>query len=78
MRCSLMAMTMRVEEVRALDELADRLHTRFPAIPTDGIKHMVEEGYHQFDSSLVRDFIPVLVEREVTEQLRAPRQPSLG
>jgi hypothetical protein len=62
------------EEIRALDQLADRLRERFPDAPPDGIKQMVTEVHHQYDGSPIRDFIPVLVEREVVERFRAPAQ----
>ncbi len=64
------------EEIRALDELADRLHTRFPDTPTERIKRVVSQVHHQYDGSPIRDFIPVLVEREVLEHFRAPAQRS--
>ncbi len=61
----------RTDELRALDELADRLQGRFPQAPPDRIKQVVSEVHHQYDASRVRDFIPVLVEREVVEYYRA-------
>jgi hypothetical protein len=73
--CSLDVMT-QTEEIRALDALADRLRGRFPDAPPDGIKSMVEKVHHQYDGSPIRDFIPVLVEREVVDNLRSPRQRS--
>jgi len=62
------------EEMRALDELADRLRGRFPDAPPEGIEQMVRQVHHQYDGSPIRDFIPVLVEREVVDHFRAPRQ----
>ncbi len=59
------------EEIRALDELADRLRSRFPETPPDSIKSLVTQVHHQYDGSPIRDFIPVLVEREVVEHFRA-------
>ena len=69
-------MTQTEEEIRALDQLADRLRARFPDAPSDGIKQMVSDVHHQYDGSPIRDFIPVLVEREVVEHFRAPAQRS--
>jgi hypothetical protein len=62
------------EEIQALDQLADRLRSRFPDAPPDGIKRMVEQVHHQYDGRPIRDFIPVLVEREVVEHFRFPQQ----
>lgn len=64
------------EEIRALDQLADRLHGRFPDAPPEGIKNMVAQIHHQYDGSPIRDFIPLLVEREVVDHFRAPTKHS--
>jgi hypothetical protein len=62
------------EEIRAIDQLEGRLLERFPEAPPEGIKNMVHEVHRQYDGSPIRDFIPVLVEREVVEHFRAPKQ----
>ena len=62
---------MNTEEIQALDQLADRLQGRFPDAPADHIRTVVTSVHHQYDESPIRDFIPVLVEREAAEQLRA-------
>ena len=59
------------EEIHAMDELADRLRGRFPDARPDRIKEAVARVHHQYDGSPIRDFIPVLVEREVVDQLRS-------
>ena len=56
------------EEIHALDALADRLRGRFPDAPPESIKQAVDEVHHQFDGRPIRDFIPVLVEREVVDR----------
>ena len=58
------------DELVALAGVVERLHGRFPQAPTDGIEQAVVEVHHQYDASRVRDFIPVLVEREVAERFR--------
>jgi hypothetical protein len=65
------------EELRALDALADRLRGRFPDAPPESIKKVVDEVHQQFDGRPIRDFIPVLVEREVVDHLmvREPGAP---
>ena len=59
------------DEIHAMDELADRLRSRFPDARPDRIKQAVAQVHHQYDGSPIRDFIPVLVEREVVDQLRS-------
>lgn len=60
------------DELVALDGVVERLHGRFPQAPTERIKQAVVEVHHQYDASRVRDFIPVLVEREVADRFRDP------
>jgi len=57
------------EEIHALDQLADRLRGRFPDASPESIKTMVAQAHHEYDGRPIRDFIPVLVEREVVEHL---------
>ena len=58
------------EEIHALEQLADRLRGRFPDAPPEHIKQVVEQIHHQYDGNPIRDFIPVLVEREVVDHFR--------
>ena len=69
-------MTTQAEEIRAIDQLQDRLRERFPDVEPEGLKQMVSKVHHQYDGSPIRDFIPVLVEREVSEHFRPPAQRS--
>ncbi len=62
------------EESRALDQLADRLRARFPDAPRESVKNLVEQAHRQYDGRPVRDYVPVLVEREVVEHFRFPEQ----
>jgi hypothetical protein len=59
------------DELQVLDELTDRLRHKFPDAPPASIKKAVVEVHHQYDGRPIRDFIPVLVEREVVDHLRA-------
>lgn len=54
----------------AMDRLMERLMQIFPEVPEDVITRAVEGRYHDFDHSRVRDFVPVLVERTVRQQLQ--------
>jgi hypothetical protein len=56
------------EEV-AIDQLTERLHQRFPALPAERIDLTVQVHYHQFDGSSIRDFVPIFVERNAVEDL---------
>lgn len=57
-----------------MEQLTERLRERFPDEPGDGIERMVAQVHGGYEASTVRDFIPVLVERELVDRLRVPRQ----
>ncbi|MEZ0448771.1 three-helix bundle dimerization domain-containing protein [Cellulomonas sp. ICMP 17802] len=59
------------DEGHAIDEVVDRLAQRFPDIPAVTVREVVEAQLAQFAGSPVRDFVPVLVEHEALELLRA-------
>jgi hypothetical protein len=53
----------------AIVQVAQRLHERFPAVPEARIEATVQQQYHQFDDSRIRDFVPIFVERRAREEL---------
>ena len=59
------------DEAHAIDEVVDRLVERFPDIPRETVREVVDAQVAQFAGSTVRDFVPVLVEHEALELLRA-------
>jgi hypothetical protein len=59
------------EEDQALTEMALRLRERFPTEPPETIDKVVRDYHREFDGDPIRDFIPVLVERQAVERLRA-------
>ena len=59
------------DEAHAIDEVVDRLVERFPDIPPSTVREVVEAQVAQFAGSPIRDFVPVLVEHEALELLRA-------
>jgi len=59
------------DEAHAIDEVVDRLVERFPGIPPQTVREVVDAQVAQFAGSAVRDFVPVLVEHEALELLRA-------
>ena len=69
---------MNTDETQALDELADRLRVKFPEAPLGSIRKAVSEVHHQYDGRPIRDFIPVLVEREVRDHLSADQRQHAG
>jgi hypothetical protein len=66
------------DELQVLDELADRLRRKFPDAPLGSIRKEVAKVHHQYDGHPIRDFIPVLVEREVSDHLRADQPGRVG
>ena len=51
--------------------LTRRLHNRFSAVPISTVEEIVTEIYASYDGCRVREFIPLLVERESRDRLRA-------
>ncbi|MEF3403239.1 three-helix bundle dimerization domain-containing protein [Agromyces sp. CCNWLW203] len=58
------------EEVRAVDEVVDRLVGRFPDLTRDRIAAVVEAAHLELEGNPVRDFVPVLVERTAKQRLK--------
>jgi hypothetical protein len=59
------------EEGRAVDEVVDRLAKRFPDVPRDRVAAIVGEEHQVLEGNRIRDFVPVLVEHEARDRLRA-------
>jgi hypothetical protein len=57
------------EEQALIDDLARRLAAKYSALPTDQVAAVVRHAYSQFQSSRVRAFIPLLVQRRADEEL---------
>ena len=64
----------RSEEAAAGEHAADRLADRFPDVDRDRIDELVEQRHREFDGAPVRDFVPVLVEHDVKQELREERE----
>jgi len=65
--------------VRAM--VAERLCQRFADVPKALVHDMVTKGFDELADARVRDFVELLVEREVTEALRTlgqGAQPSIS
>jgi hypothetical protein len=57
------------EERAWLDDVERRLAAKYSALPTDQVAAVVRHAYSQFQSSRVRAFIPLLVQRRADEEL---------
>lgn len=59
------------DEARAVDQVIDRLAQRFPDVPRDRVAAIVGEEHQVLEGNPIRDFVPVLVEHEARDRLRA-------
>jgi len=59
------------EEVRAVEGVVDRLAAMYPAVSRERVVTIVNEEHLRLAGNPIRDFIPVLVEHESRERLRA-------
>ena len=57
------------EERALISDVERRLAEKYSALPLDHITAVVRHAYSQFESSRVRDFIPLLVQRRADEEL---------
>ena len=60
---------MPVEERELITGVERRLAEKYTALPVDQISAVVRHAYAQFQSSRVKDFIPLLVQRRADEEL---------
>jgi hypothetical protein len=60
-------------EADALRHTTERLRLQFPDRSSNEIDSAVNDRYSDFDSAVIRDFVPVLVERSVRNRLAAQR-----
>ena len=58
-------------EFEALVYLTERLQRRFPDAAENDILALITEELESFDGVRLRDYVPVLVERNVLRRLRA-------
>ncbi|KPH21555.1 hypothetical protein AN948_01070 [Rhodococcus sp. ADH] len=57
------------EEERQINQVKAHLAAAFPNATSNVVDAVVTEAYHRFNPALVRDFIPLLVERRARESL---------
>lgn len=59
-----------VDEQRSMDEIIDRLAAKYDVLPRERVAQVVGEALASLQSAKVRDFVPVLVEREAKAILK--------
>ena len=52
------------EEQRHIDRVVDRLVQAFPLVPDEVISETVAAAHRGFDAARIREFVPMLVERQ--------------
>ncbi len=57
------------EERVWIDDVERRLAEKYPTLPPDHVTAVVRHAYSHFQSSRVRGFIPLLVQRRADEEL---------
>ena len=57
------------EERALISDVERRLAEKYSALPTEHVTTVVRHAYSQFQSSRVRGFIPLLVQRRADEEL---------
>ena len=67
------------DEARAVVLVKVRLRARFPMLRGEVIEQVVDACHREFNGSPIRDFVPILVERQARDELSAvPRLQFLG
>jgi len=62
-------------EAETIAQVTARLRDQFPEVPAGDIDALVQGRYGDLAGSKIRDFVPILVERGVKQEL-ADRRPS--
>jgi hypothetical protein len=58
-------------ERKSLDRIVASMMERFPRTSRSAIQRIVDRRYLEFSGAPIRDYIPIMVEREAREDLRA-------
>lgn len=62
-----------VDESKAISEIVQRLQEQFPAVSPESVTDAVERARATFSGAKVRDFVPVLIEKEAKARLKGKR-----
>jgi len=57
------------DELRAVEQVVDRLTAKFAHMPAQRISEIVDQTYHEFDGAPIRDFVPIMVEKSAKDRL---------
>lgn len=60
------------DERQIVAQLTERLQGRFPTVEREQVTELVTRLYGEYDDSHIRDYIPVLVEKDAVAILRTP------
>ncbi len=58
------------DEERAIDQLRTELAHTFPLIPRPRVEATIDTTWRQYANASVRDFVPLLVQRQAARELR--------
>jgi hypothetical protein len=58
-----------MDEQARLDEVVQRLANRYPSLSPDTINEVVHDLHSRFDGALIREFVPLFVERRAHSAL---------
>ena len=58
-----------LSEQTVIDELVERLTSRYPAISKSTVEGVVHDAHARFDGRPLRDYVPLLVERTARSEL---------
>lgn len=56
-------------EQEAISRAAERVRSRFPTVPSDTVDEVVAQYHHEYDGRPIREFVPILVERDAVDHL---------
>jgi hypothetical protein len=62
-------------EDKALMQVLDRMAAAFPTVRRDHVVSVVAQAHRAFTGRPVRDYVPLLVERQVRARLRSETRP---
>ena len=62
-----------LDEGKAIGEIVERLQAKFPDASPETITSAVEQARESFAQAKVRDFVPVLIEKEAKARLKGKR-----
>lgn len=63
-----------IDEDTAFREISERMTQKYPEVPAERVAAIVDEVRAGMVSAKVRDFVPVLAEREIKTRIKQERQ----